>query len=85
MVGQVHQGFLLRHLRREIIREEGLDPIQASYLFVVMGNNVYMLYLSFRKLLNQMIDYDQAIPPFTEDVNSKNLGDQLAPLWMCYW
>lgn len=68
--------------------EEKLSTKKVLILYrqvVVVLFTCSVTFNHFRKLLNQMIGYDQTIPPFAEGVDPKNLGDQLAPLWMCYW
>ena len=39
----------------------------------------------YRRLLGQMVPYDLQLPVFAEGVAPGNLGNQLAPLWLCYW
>ena len=49
------------------------------------GVDLFSLEFVCRKLLNQLIGYNQSIPALAEGVDPRGLGDQLAPLWMCYW
>ena len=32
-----------------------------------------------------MVPYEIQLPDFAEGVAPGNLGNQLAPLWLCYW
>ena len=32
-----------------------------------------------------MVPYDLQLPEFAKGVAPGNLGNQLAPLWLCYW
>lgn len=38
-----------------------------------------------RRLLGLLVPYDVKMPEFADLVHPKELGKQLAPLWMCYW
>ena len=32
-----------------------------------------------------MVPYDSQLPEFADGVDPAHLGEQLAPLWLCYW